>query len=80
MARPSPSAMNAGGVNGGGDGNGPAGTEYTLQGRVPSVDTTQAMLEDAARLTAPQGLCASCSSNGTTTNAPGMPGTLSGPR
>jgi striatin 1/3/4 len=24
--------MNAGGANGGGDGNAPAGTEYTLQG------------------------------------------------
>ncbi|KAH9860273.1 hypothetical protein IAQ61_012058 [Plenodomus lingam] len=32
MAWQSPSAMNAGGANGGGDGNAPAGTEYTLQG------------------------------------------------
>ncbi|KAL6708141.1 1,2-dihydroxy-3-keto-5-methylthiopentene dioxygenase [Coniothyrium glycines] len=32
MAWQSPSAMNAGGPNGGGDGNAPAGTEYTLQG------------------------------------------------
>ncbi|KAF2790825.1 striatin Pro11 [Melanomma pulvis-pyrius CBS 109.77] len=32
MAWQSPSAMNQGGVAGGGDGNGPAGTEYTLQG------------------------------------------------
>ncbi|EAT83412.2 hypothetical protein SNOG_09220 [Parastagonospora nodorum SN15] len=31
MAWQSPSAMNAGGANGGGDGNAPAGTEYTLQ-------------------------------------------------
>jgi hypothetical protein len=33
MAWQSPSAMNAGGANGGADGNAPAGTEYTLQGR-----------------------------------------------
>jgi hypothetical protein len=46
MAWQSPSAMNAGGVNGGGDGNAPAGTEYTLQGRVLSVDTTQTMMKD----------------------------------
>jgi striatin 1/3/4 len=26
--------MNAGGANGGGDGNAPAGTEYTLQGEL----------------------------------------------
>lgn len=39
MAWQSPSAMNAGGANGGGDGNAPAGTEYTLQGRAPPVDT-----------------------------------------
>ncbi|KAF3038097.1 hypothetical protein E8E12_003471 [Didymella heteroderae] len=32
MAWQSPSAMNAGGANGGGDSNAPAGTEYTLQG------------------------------------------------
>ncbi|KAF3049660.1 hypothetical protein E8E11_008835 [Didymella keratinophila] len=32
MAWQSPSAMNAGGANGGADGNAPAGTEYTLQG------------------------------------------------
>jgi striatin 1/3/4 len=32
MAWQSPSAMNAGGAGGGGDGNAPAGTEYTLQG------------------------------------------------
>ncbi|CAA9958075.1 hypothetical protein PTNB73_00234 [Pyrenophora teres f. teres] len=32
MAWQSPSAMNGGGQNGGGDGNAPAGTEYTLQG------------------------------------------------
>ncbi|OAL51052.1 striatin Pro11 [Pyrenochaeta sp. DS3sAY3a] len=32
MAWQSPSAMNVGGANGGGDGNAPAGTEYTLQG------------------------------------------------
>ncbi|KAI4681537.1 hypothetical protein J4E81_009895 [Alternaria sp. BMP 2799] len=32
MAWQSPSAMNGGGANGGGDGNAPAGTEYTLQG------------------------------------------------
>ncbi|KAF2263934.1 striatin Pro11 [Lojkania enalia] len=32
MAWQSPSAMNAGGAPGGGDGTGPAGTEYTLQG------------------------------------------------
>ncbi|KAJ4367056.1 1,2-dihydroxy-3-keto-5-methylthiopentene dioxygenase [Neocucurbitaria cava] len=32
MAWQSPSAMNAGGANGGGDGGAPAGTEYTLQG------------------------------------------------
>ncbi|KAF1850959.1 striatin Pro11 [Cucurbitaria berberidis CBS 394.84] len=32
MAWQSPSAMNAGGTNGGGDGGAPAGTEYTLQG------------------------------------------------
>ncbi|KAF2028502.1 WD40 repeat-like protein [Setomelanomma holmii] len=31
MAWQSPSAMNAGGAGGGGDGNAPAGTEYTLQ-------------------------------------------------
>jgi len=34
MAWQSPSAMNAGGANGGGDGNAPAGTEYTLQGKL----------------------------------------------
>jgi striatin 1/3/4 len=34
MAWQSPSAMNAGGANGGGDGNAPAGTEYTLQGEL----------------------------------------------
>lgn len=38
MAWQSPSAMNAGGANGG-DGNAPAGTEYTLQGMLPPVDT-----------------------------------------
>jgi striatin 1/3/4 len=32
MAWQSPSAMNAGGAGGGGDGNAQAGTEYTLQG------------------------------------------------
>ncbi|OCK82830.1 WD40 repeat-like protein [Lepidopterella palustris CBS 459.81] len=32
MAWQSPSAMNSGGAAGGGDNNGPAGTEYTLQG------------------------------------------------
>lgn len=72
--------MNAGGVNGGADGNAPAGTEYTLQGRAPTVDTRHTMPAHAARLTTPQGLCASCNSNGTTMSAPEMPGTLSGPR
>lgn len=39
MAWQSPSAMNAGGQHGGGDGSVPAGTEYTLQGTAPPVDT-----------------------------------------
>jgi striatin 1/3/4 len=33
MAWQSPSAMNAGGPAGGGDGNAQTGTEYTLQGK-----------------------------------------------
>lgn len=33
MAWQSPSAVNAGGAAGGGDGNAPTGTEYTLQGK-----------------------------------------------
>lgn len=50
MAWQSPSAMNAGGANGG-DGNAPAGTEYTLQGRARFVDTRHTMPDNAARLT-----------------------------
>lgn len=34
MAWQSPSAMSAGSANGGGDGSGQAGTEYTLQGKL----------------------------------------------
>ena len=34
MAWQSPSAINGGGGNGGNDSNAPAGTEYTLQGRM----------------------------------------------
>ena len=43
--------MNAGGANGGADGNAPAGTEYTLQGRAPLGDTRHTMPDSAARLT-----------------------------
>lgn len=50
MAWQSPSAMNAGGANGG-DGNAPAGTEYTLQGTAPSVATKHTIPVNAARLT-----------------------------
>jgi hypothetical protein len=46
--------MNAGGANGGGDGNAPAGTEYTLQGRIPSAATRHTTMGNAARLTALQ--------------------------
>lgn len=77
MAWQSPSAMNAGGANGGGDGNAPAGTEYTLQGtphlaRAPGDD-----VGTGCRLTLAQELCASSSSSGTTTSGPETPGTLS---
>jgi hypothetical protein len=51
MAWQSPSAMNAGGANGGADGNAPAGTEYTLQGRAPLGDTRHTRPGNAARLT-----------------------------
>jgi hypothetical protein len=34
MAWQSPSAMNTGSAGGGGDGSAPAGTEYTLQGKM----------------------------------------------
>jgi hypothetical protein len=51
MAWQSPSAMNAGGANGGGDGNAPAGTEYTLQGRAPAGDTRHTVSGNATRLT-----------------------------
>ena len=51
MAWQSPSAMNAGGANGGGDGSAPAGTEYTLQGKTSPVDTKHTTLGNIGRLT-----------------------------
>jgi hypothetical protein len=48
MAWQSPSAMNAGGAGGGGDGNAPAGTEYTLQGELhPWIALPAAIVMDA---------------------------------
>ena len=44
MAWQSPSALNAGGANGGGDGNAPAATEYTLQGMGHSAQQPKCML------------------------------------
>jgi hypothetical protein len=56
MAWQSPSAMNGGGANGGGDGNAPAGTEYTLQGmRFPW--TCHRAGGETGRLTLSQVLC-----------------------
>jgi hypothetical protein len=43
MAWQSPSTMNSGGAASGGDSNGPAGTEYTLQGKLESSNFTSAL-------------------------------------
>lgn len=76
MAWQSPSAMNAGGAVGGGDGNAATGTEYTLQGKGYIALLSGGQYANGSW----QELCASYSWNGIATSAREMPGILSAQR